>query len=455
MSRICNAFNRFRHRGKGFALVVRIVFVAALAACASADEIELVGGKRYQGRVIEQTPAAVTFKIVFPGGGSLKAEFRRSKIKSLKITGKEPVVKPAATRPKPRPQPPEKAPPKATPSKPPKPPGNTLTPAKIKALIQKAGKTPPQWWDSVSLDYPQTLDLAGTNPLKGWHPRRNLGAYFISVVNPNPGRWKPWVKLLHTVLKVRKNDPTRLRQTTGMLGTSYQRLLKDSPRAAFWFQRALGGPGRVSLGHVVGLAECYFKLGSKPMAVALLKKYGVDRLGYHSTVKLFADMGEHRRALQLAEAMARRSPVDGYLAAGNVCRLAGRHKEALAYYSKALSAGNERRHKRSMQRARSAIEAIRLYETLDIGSIADGTYNGRGAGFRGPMDVAVEVKDGKIVSVKVKRHREDMAFTAPTDIPEQIVEKQDVRRIDAVTGATVSSEAIVNAAAKALARGMK
>lgn len=442
-----------RHRASTRAPVLRAaVVVAVLAACAWADEVELVNGKRYQGLVLQRTPRVVTFKIVLPSGGTVETEFPVSSIKSLVVDGKEPVARPPAKPAGPAGQPAEPSAPKAAPPTPAKPAGDRRSRAEVEAIIQKVGKTPPQWWGSVSPDHPSTLDLAGTNPAKGWQPQRNMGAYFISVVNPNPDRWKPAVKLLHHVLEVRKNDPDKLREAVAMLARSYQRFLKDTPRAAFWWRKAIAMGQRTPLDNVTGLAECYFQLGGKSMAVTLLKKYGLDRTAHPATVKLWAELGEDRLALRLAEGMARQRAADGYLAAGNVCRFLGRHKQAIDYYSKVLAAGG---HNPTRQRAEDAIEALRLYQAVDLARVPDGTYTDTAQGYRGPVEVAVEVKGGRIVSARVARHKEDMPLTSLTDIPARTVARQGLDRIDAVTGATISSEAVMNAAAKALGGAAK
>ena len=48
-----------------------------------------------------------------------------------------------------------------------------------------------------------------------------------------------------------------------------------------------------------------------------------------------------------------------------------------------------------------------------------------------------------------------MGTALTTETPAQIVEKQVVRGVDAVTGATITSEAIINATAKALSVAMR
>jgi uncharacterized protein with FMN-binding domain len=432
------------------------VLIVAAGVCA--DEIQLLGGKRYQGRLIRKTPQSVTFKIVFPSGGNLVTEFAASAVKSLKIDGKEPTFqKPPASLPKP----PAVAGPRAEPTtKPRTSPGTAgqggRTEAEVERQILEAGRTPPEWWEAVELDYPPTLDLAGTKPVKGWAPDRNLGAYMWSVITPNPGRWKEGVRLLHHVLTVRKDDPQRLAEGVRQLAGAYQRLLRDWPRAAFWWQKALAGNAKPNITHVLALAECYWMLGSKSMAMKLLAKYRVDRVAYSGTVKLLAEMGEFRRAVGMAQVVARRWPDEGHLAAGNACRLVGRYKEALAHYGQVLSASQgSGRINRNKQRARESIAAIKLYESLDLSGIRDGTYSGQSAGYRGMVEVEASVQGGRIRSVRVTRHKEDMTYTALTDLPSQIVKKQGVGHVDAVTGATITSEAIINAAAKALAKGMK
>ncbi|NLS97778.1 MAG: FMN-binding protein [Planctomycetaceae bacterium] len=55
--------------------------------------------------------------------------------------------------------------------------------------------------------------------------------------------------------------------------------------------------------------------------------------------------------------------------------------------------------------------------------------------------------------LQVTKHKEKQFYAAITDIPRQIIANQSIEGVDAVTGATVTSRAIVNATAKALAGG--
>lgn len=339
------------------------------------------------------------------------------------------------------------------------PPTRRSSRAEIDAVIDRAGSTQPDWWDSVRLNYPPTLDLAGTQQIKGWQPERALGAYFWSIVNTNRDKWREGIRLLHEAIAVRQNDRPRQAEAMGQLAECYRHYLNDWARAAYWYRKALAADWRPSVNAVVGLAESYWRLGSEPMAVEALSRYQMDRVGYPDSIKLWAQMGQTDRAIRLAEDLAASGQPDlGYLCAGNACRLAGRNKEALAYYRKALSAATgSRRVQQNHQRAQESIVAVQLSGALDIARVPDGTCSAGSPGFRGPVDVEVAVAGGRIASIRILRHKEDMYFyhLAVPEMPNRLAGRQDVKGVDAVTGATVTAEAVLNAATKALAEAMK
>ena len=83
---------------------------------------------------------------------------------------------------------------------------------------------------------------------------------------------------------------------------------------------------------------------------------------------------------------------------------------------------------------------------------ADGVYTAAGTGMGGDVNVIVTVEGGKIVSVEVGTHNETPGISDPAieKIPAAIVEAQSAD-VAAVSGATVTSEAIKAAVAAALA----
>ena len=79
-----------------------------------------------------------------------------------------------------------------------------------------------------------------------------------------------------------------------------------------------------------------------------------------------------------------------------------------------------------------------------------GIFYGSARGYRGPVTVKVILQNGRIVSVKVVRHRENRARNSLTVIPKRIAKAQ-ITQVDAVSRATVTSNAIMKATADAIA----
>ena len=125
------------------------------------------------------------------------------------------------------------------------------------------------------------------------------------------------------------------------------------------------------------------------------------------TIKLLGDMGETRRAVQLAERnMNGPYPDIAALYAADACQVAGDFPAALKYYEFVLSvpAAGKRvdRIKRNHQTARAGSEAIRLFEMLDVSKVPDGTYQSNSPGYAGPIHVEVSVAAGRITSLDVE-----------------------------------------------------
>lgn len=81
-----------------------------------------------------------------------------------------------------------------------------------------------------------------------------------------------------------------------------------------------------------------------------------------------------------------------------------------------------------------------------------GVFNGTGQGVHGDVKVAVTLKNGKITDVSVVSHNEtpNISDAAIQNIPKSIVKHQSLA-VDTVSGATVTSKAILTAAEAALA----
>ena len=65
--------------------------------------------------------------------------------------------------------------------------GSSQSRAEVIALIDRVGRTPPDWFEATSLEYPKTLDLAWPEPSSGpWNAQKNVRQYIWDVINPNP-----------------------------------------------------------------------------------------------------------------------------------------------------------------------------------------------------------------------------------------------------------------------------
>lgn len=325
--------------------------------------------------------------------------------------------------------------------------------SELDALIDREGRTPPAWFKDTPLNYPKSLDLSWPmNPPQGWDNQKNVGQFVWDVVNPNPGRWREGVRLMHHLLTLHKDDPDKRERAMFSLCHMYHDLLEDYVRAAFWY-RAIGvekDPVEYSQSAVI-LAECYWRLGHRDEALKLLAKVPASV----SQAKLLGDMGETDRAIRMALADEDTQGYD-FLAAGDACRLAGRYRDALGYYQKVLdielpAKNPPGRLLKNRNRAEANVAAIKAFELFDPKKVADGKHVATSLGYEGGVEVTVSMKSGRITDVAVTKHREKQFYSAISDTTAKIIAKQSVKGVDTTSNATITSEAIINATAKALA----
>ncbi len=88
-----------------------------------------------------------------------------------------------------------------------------------------------------------------------------------------------------------------------------------------------------------------------------------------------------------------------------------------------------------------------------MAEVSDGTYTGVGTGKDGDVQVSVTFEGGRIASVEVGEHNETPGICEPAieRIPAAIVENQSIA-VDVVTGATLTSQAIIDAVADCIAQ---
>jgi uncharacterized protein with FMN-binding domain len=97
---------------------------------------------------------------------------------------------------------------------------------------------------------------------------------------------------------------------------------------------------------------------------------------------------------------------------------------------------------------------LMAFRSLATTELRDGQYRDRALGYAGDINVTVRIADGKIADVQLE-HEEKIDQNACVLVPRQIVERQTLQ-VDAISGATVTQEAIVNGVYRCLKKaGLK
>lgn len=114
---------------------------------------------------------------------------------------------------------------------------------------------------------------------------------------------------------------------------------------------------------------------------------------------------------------------------------------------------------RALRRAACALCGVILSLHVSCSPVAtwpDGTYRGTADGFGGRLTAEVIIRHGQITRVHIIRHAETpgLADAAMEKIPTRILERQNPE-VDAVSGATRTSNAIIEAVKKALPRSSR
>jgi len=86
---------------------------------------------------------------------------------------------------------------------------------------------------------------------------------------------------------------------------------------------------------------------------------------------------------------------------------------------------------------------------LDLSKLKNGTYEGAERGYVADVTVSLDVKNGKIARFQVVSNKESRPLKALQVIPQAIIDRQSPS-VDAVTGATITSCAVMSATFKAL-----
>lgn len=102
------------------------------------------------------------------------------------------------------------------------------------------------------------------------------------------------------------------------------------------------------------------------------------------------------------------------------------------------------------------MEAPKVKEGMTADKVKDGTYTAAGKGINGDIPVEVTVKDGKITAVTADISKETPAIAGPATpkLIDAIIGANGTAGVDAVSGATITGDGIIDAVNKALRQGL-
>lgn len=105
----------------------------------------------------------------------------------------------------------------------------------------------------------------------------------------------------------------------------------------------------------------------------------------------------------------------------------------------------------------SDFQSLKPLKDTAVGDLKDGEYIGIGYGYSPELKVSVKIQDGNIEDIKIISHNEvGEMFYLPAfeNIPKSIIESQSIK-VDVVSGATYSSNGIIEAVEDALNKAKK
>ena len=99
----------------------------------------------------------------------------------------------------------------------------------------------------------------------------------------------------------------------------------------------------------------------------------------------------------------------------------------------------------------SARQELKEAEAARAGQYRDGVYVGTGHGYRGETRVRVTVADGRIEAIEITESGDDKAYLSMAEsVLDDIITGQTTEDVDTVSGATMSSQGLLEAVENAL-----
>ncbi len=118
-----------------------------------------------------------------------------------------------------------------------------------------------------------------------------------------------------------------------------------------------------------------------------------------------------------------------------------------------LEVNNESKQEANLQESQTTSKSSDE-DKEDTLAYKDGSYTGQAQGYKGEVKVQVSVKNGKIDKINIVEHSDDEDyFNKAKSLTDEVIKAQDTN-VDAVSGATFSSNGILDAIQNALESGV-
>ena len=279
-------------------------------------------------------------------------------------------------------------------------------------------QVPPAWFDEVQVQY-------DTN--RPWQDAR-LEVRRLLSLNKN----REAIKL--TVLYVRKGDIG-----DGHEYAMYLYMGGEYAWAVQEYRKRLASRPQGFTHEYLCLAACYRHFGRYAEALALLE-VALQRLPDPPwRIAQEADIHDYLGDL--------------HAEMGSVAQATQHYQKAIALYPTSNQPyGRHLLHRRAAK-VQTKLDLLAV-QAIESGALRDGTYTGRSLGYVGDVTVTITIRAGRIIDVRVQ-HEEKIDQRATMIIPQRIVARQSLK-VDGITGATVTYDAIIDGALQAIRKaGLK
>jgi uncharacterized protein with FMN-binding domain len=292
---------------------------------------------------------------------------------------------------------------------------------------------PPDWWESVQVRLPPDVDA------------EDLAAQleFVRAAYAEKGRTRQAIRLYADIADRARDGEERIRlRAFYELAHLYEVFEKDPVRAFAWYLRCYRFP----------LADATEARQNRIAAeLGSLRALSVTR---HRRSALAALRLLASNLVLAPDAYGNLLLPEVFLRIGDLAVDLGDSESASTAYQAAMAAAERLpeatpiNYRAPWSSARASLRRLSAL-SLDFARVPDGSYEGEAYGYNEPITVGLSFRDGRCTEFHLPDFGDKRPLDAYRILPRRVLERQSLA-VDAVTGATVTSRAILSAATEAV-----